>query len=47
MWLRPKPGNYMIRVRAIDGKGRIEDRDPKGIYPDGATGQQALQVTVV
>ena len=47
MWLRPRPGKYMIRVRAIDGKGRIEDRDPKGIYPDGATGQQALQVTVV
>jgi len=46
-WVDPKPGAYHIRVRAIDGQGRVEGTDPKGIYPDGATGQQALQVTVV
>jgi hypothetical protein len=47
IWINPKPGVYEIRVRAIDNKGRAEDTDPKGIYPDGATGQQVLNVTVV
>ncbi len=35
-----------MRVRAIDGKGQVEEWDPRGIYPDGATGQQALKVVV-
>lgn len=46
IWVNPKPGTYHIRVRAVDGKGRVEDTDPNGIYPDGATGQQGLKVTV-
>ena len=36
-WVNPKRGKYRIRVRAIDGKGRIEG---------GATGQQVLTVAV-
>ncbi len=47
IWVNPKPGTYEIRVRAIDGAGRVQDTDPKGIFPDGATGQQVLKVTVV
>ncbi len=47
IWIGPKPGKYTLRVRAVDGKGRVEDTNPKGIFPDGATGQQALEVTVV
>ena len=46
VWVNPRPGKYTLRVRAIDGKGKIEDWDPRGIFPDGATGQQALNVTV-
>ncbi len=46
VWINPAPGTYKIRVRAIDGEGVAEDRDPKGIFPDGATGQQALRVNV-
>lgn len=45
-WVNPPPGKYRLRVRAIDGKGRVEGPDPTGIFPDGATGQQALDVTV-
>jgi hypothetical protein len=46
LWVDPKPGTHRIRVRAIDGKGRIEGPDPKGIFPDGATGQQAVKLLV-
>jgi DMSO/TMAO reductase YedYZ molybdopterin-dependent catalytic subunit len=46
IWVNPRRGTYKIRVRATDGKGRVEDWDPRGIFPDGATGQQALKVTV-
>lgn len=47
IWIRPAPGTYDLRVRAIDGHGRVEGEDPKTIFPDGATGQQRLQVHVV
>lgn len=46
LWVDPKPGTYKIRVRAIDGKGRIEGPDPKDIFPNGATGQQAVKLRV-
>jgi DMSO/TMAO reductase YedYZ molybdopterin-dependent catalytic subunit len=45
-WVSPAKGNYKIRVRAIDGKGRVEGPDPKGIFPNGATGQQMLEIKV-
>jgi len=46
-WIDPKPGTYKIRVRATDGQGRVQTEGPKDIFPDGATGQQAMRVTVV
>jgi DMSO/TMAO reductase YedYZ molybdopterin-dependent catalytic subunit len=46
IWIDPKPGKYTLRVRAIDGKGRVEGPDPPSVFPDGATGQHALDVTV-
>jgi DMSO/TMAO reductase YedYZ molybdopterin-dependent catalytic subunit len=46
IWVDPRPGKYKLRVRAIDGQGRVEGRDPRDIFPDGATGQQELKVTV-
>jgi len=33
-------------VRATDGKGRVQTEGPADIFPDGATGQQALKITV-
>jgi DMSO/TMAO reductase YedYZ molybdopterin-dependent catalytic subunit len=46
VWLNPQPGTYEIRVRAIDGRGKVQDWDPRDIFPDGATGQQVFKVTV-
>jgi DMSO/TMAO reductase YedYZ molybdopterin-dependent catalytic subunit len=46
-WVNPARGKYRIRVRAIDGKGRVEGRGPTSTYPDGATGQAVISVTVV
>jgi hypothetical protein len=46
VWVNPAPGNYKLLVRAIDGKGRIEGWEPREIYPNGATGQQGLKITV-
>ncbi len=46
LWVSPQPGTYKILVRAVDGKGRVEDWEPREPFPDGATGQQALKVTV-
>jgi len=46
VWVNPKRGKYRVRVRAIDGKGRIEGRGPTSTFPDGATGQAVMTVTV-
>jgi hypothetical protein len=34
------------RVRATDGRGGVEGWDPRDIFPDGATHQQAMKVAV-
>jgi DMSO/TMAO reductase YedYZ molybdopterin-dependent catalytic subunit len=46
-WVNPKPGKYKIRVRAIDGAGRIEGRGPTDTFPRGATGQEVMKIQVV
>ena len=46
-WSDPRPGRYRLRVRAMDGKGRLEGDGPRHIFPDGATGQHVLAVTVI
>ncbi len=47
IWVNPQPGEYKIRVRTIDGKGRVQGYEPREIFPDGATGQQVLKISVV
>jgi hypothetical protein len=47
VWVNPAPGTYRIVVRAVDRKGRVEAWEPRNIFPDGATGQQVLKVTVL
>lgn len=46
IWIAPEPGTHKIRVRAIDRKGRVEGYGPRQIFPDGATGQHVIKVTV-
>jgi Oxidoreductase molybdopterin binding domain/Mo-co oxidoreductase dimerisation domain len=46
-WADPKPGQYKIKVRAIDGKGRVEPAGPQDTFPDGATGQETFKIKVV
>ncbi len=46
VWKSPKPGKYRIRVRAIDGKGRVEGPGPTSTFPSGATGQEVMSITV-
>jgi len=46
IWVEPKAGEYKILVRAIDGKRRVQRYGPRDTFPDGATGQQVLKVTV-
>ncbi|MDE3180349.1 MAG: molybdopterin-dependent oxidoreductase [Acidobacteriota bacterium] len=46
-WTTARRGRYKILARAIDGRGRVEGPDPKGIYPNGATGLQEIQVAVI
>jgi DMSO/TMAO reductase YedYZ molybdopterin-dependent catalytic subunit len=46
VWVDPARGNYRILVRAVDGQGRLEGWEPREIFPNGATGQQALKITV-
>jgi DMSO/TMAO reductase YedYZ molybdopterin-dependent catalytic subunit len=46
LWVNPTRGKYHVRVRAIDGKGRIEGRGPTSTFPNGATGQAEMTVTV-
>ncbi len=47
IWIDPRPGQYTLRVRAIDCQGRVQGLSPDSPFPDGATGQQAIKVTVV
>jgi DMSO/TMAO reductase YedYZ molybdopterin-dependent catalytic subunit len=46
-WVEPRRGTYRLRVRSSDGQGRVQGVGPTSIFPDGATGQQVVKVTVV
>ena len=46
LWVSPKPGAYGLRLRTIDGKGRVEGWTPRDNFPDGATGQEEIKITV-
>jgi DMSO/TMAO reductase YedYZ molybdopterin-dependent catalytic subunit len=38
------PGTHTIRVRATDGKGRLQTSKPMDAFPSGATGWHTIQV---
>ena len=39
-------GDHIIRVRAIDNDGNVQDKTPRSVAPDGATGFHRRRVTV-
>ncbi|MGA0218001.1 MAG: molybdopterin-dependent oxidoreductase [Ilumatobacteraceae bacterium] len=39
-------GDHIIRVRAIDSDGNVQDETPRAVAPDGATGFHRRRVTV-
>jgi DMSO/TMAO reductase YedYZ molybdopterin-dependent catalytic subunit len=41
-----KPGRYVLKVRARDGVGTLQDGRPRPPLPEGATGYHAITVTV-
>ena len=43
---KPPPGRYELRVRGIGGDGRVQAEQSHEPFPDGATGQQVLNVSV-
>jgi len=40
------PGSHLLQVRATDGAGELQTEQRRTPFPDGATGQQSLLVTV-
>jgi DMSO/TMAO reductase YedYZ molybdopterin-dependent catalytic subunit len=42
----PTPGDHVIGVRAIDGQGHVQTQQTAAPLPDGASGYQAILVTV-
>jgi hypothetical protein len=40
------PGSHMLQVRATDGAGEVQTAERRPPFPDGATGQQSVLVTV-
>ncbi len=45
LW-QAKPGRYVLKVRARDGVGTLQDGRPRPPLPEGATGYHAITVTV-
>ena len=46
VWADAPRGKHTIKVRAIDGAGRVQTSDSSVEWPDGATGYHTLTVTV-
>ncbi|MGH2557219.1 MAG: molybdopterin-dependent oxidoreductase [Actinomycetota bacterium] len=45
-WSPPRPGTYMLAVRATDGTGAVQTEEERGRAPSGATGLHEVQVVV-
>lgn len=43
---KPAPGRYDVRARGIGGDGTVQSEGPHDPFPNGATGQQIIQVSV-
>jgi hypothetical protein len=40
------PGTHVIRVRATDSRGQLQDQTPRPPPPDGATGWHRVTINV-
>lgn len=45
-WEPQGPGNYLVRVRAWDGQGQVQEKADTPPLPDGATGYDFLSLTL-
>lgn len=43
-WAPPRAGTYVVRVRAVDAHGRVQDPTVRPVFPSGATGYHAVTV---
>ncbi len=45
-WKPPAPGDYVVKVRATDGKGQLQPAEPTPTLPDGVQGYHMVKVHV-
>ncbi|MBI2848942.1 MAG: molybdopterin-dependent oxidoreductase [Chloroflexi bacterium] len=45
-WNDPQPGRYILKVRATDGKGQLQEDEYTDTLPDGASGYHMVGLTV-
>jgi DMSO/TMAO reductase YedYZ molybdopterin-dependent catalytic subunit len=45
-WKPPAPGEYSLKVRAVDGTGKLQPSEPKSTLPDGGQGYHTVRVKV-
>ncbi|HET6875936.1 MAG TPA: molybdopterin-dependent oxidoreductase [Jatrophihabitans sp.] len=43
-WAPPRAGSYVLRVRAVDARGRVQDPTVRPVFPSGASGYHAVTV---
>ena len=46
-WTPQKSGTYLLRVRATDAHGMLQDANPRDVFPSGATGYHTVTVHAV
>lgn len=44
-WRIPRPGSYVLAVRAVDGTGAMQSADAGAPFPSGASGLHTVRVT--
>ena len=47
VWKNPRKDKHTLKVRATDGRGKVQTSMERGEWPDGATGYHTIDVTVV
>lgn len=46
VWKNPLKGKQTLKVRATDGRGKLQSASERGDWPDGATGYHSIEVIV-
>jgi DMSO/TMAO reductase YedYZ molybdopterin-dependent catalytic subunit len=45
-WKPPAPGDYSLKIRAVDGTGKLQPAQPEPTLPDGGQGYHTVRVKV-